>query len=366
MRSLTEQQYQTVEGLSLNDRSIVRGGAGTGKTLLAVNEARREASKGKRVLLTCFNRRLADLMAEALGGVDSVTVRHLHGLMADLVRRADLESKLPDADESSLFDVHYPVLAAEALADLGALGNFDALIVDEGQDLLLHPYLDLFDNLLTGGLSGGRWRVFLDHKQNLYGANEPTALVRFRGYGPAQFELTVNCRNTAPIAMATSLFADTPLDEISDVEGPEVGVRWFKDAAKQAQMVDVVLDKLVEGNVSLDQVVVLSWRRLENAGIPRTLPSGTVLWEAVRPRPNRRHVEFSTIASFKGLERDVVIVIGIDDLQGNDARVALYVGLSRAKGLLAPFVSESQREHYAELSAMLGRRIAAQPGARLE
>ena len=263
-----------------------------------------------------------------------------------------------------MFDVHYPALAAEALTDLDELGSFDALIVDEGQDLLLHSYLDLLDDLLAGGLSGGRWRVFLDHKQNLYGANEPTALARFRGYAPAQFELTVNCRNTAPIAMATSLLADTPLDEISDVAGPDVEVRWFKEAAQQAQMVDSVLDELVEGNVSLDQVVVLSRRRLGNAGIPRTLPSGTVLWEAIRPRPNRRHVEFSTIASFKGLERDVAIVVGIDDLQGHDARVALYVGLSRAKSLLAPFVSESQREYYGELSAMLGRRIAAQPGAR--
>ena len=63
---LTEQQYRTVEGLSLNDRAIVTGGAGTGKTLLAVNEARREAGTGKRVLLTCFNRRLADLMAAVL------------------------------------------------------------------------------------------------------------------------------------------------------------------------------------------------------------------------------------------------------------------------------------------------------------
>ena len=361
---LTEQQYRTMEGLSLNDRAIVRGGAGTGKTLLAINEARREASNGKRVLLTCFNRRLADLMAGSLRQVDGIVVRHLHGLMVDLVRRADLESKLLDADESSLFDVHYPALAAEALTDLDELGSFDALIVDEGQDLLLHSFLDLFDDLVAGGLSSGRWRVFLDHKQNLYSANEPTALARFRGYTPAQFELTINCRNTAPIAMATSLFTDTPLDEISEVEGPEVEVHWFTGADQQVRMLERLLSKLVDENVSLEQVVILSRKRLGNAGIPRTLPSGTILWEASRPRPKGRHVEFSTIASFKGLERDVAIVVGIDDLQGHDARTALYVGLSRARGLLVPLVSESQRNHYRDLGAVLGRRIAAQPGTR--
>ena len=358
---LTEQQYRTMEGLSRNDRGIIRGGAGTGKTLLALNEAGREATKGKRVLLTCFNRRLADYMAEALRIVDGVTVRHMHGLMVELIHRAHLEAKLPDADESSLFDVHYPELAAEALFDLDELGNFDVLIVDEGQDLLLNSYLDLLDYLLSGGLSGGRWRVFLDHKQDLYGAREPTALARFRGYAPAEFELTVNCRNTAPIAMATSLFSGTPLDEVSDVEGPEVTIRWFKEASQQARMLSSVLDELREEGIRPEQIIVLCPRRFENADIPHGLPNGTVLWEAAQRRPRRRHVEFSTIASFKGLEKDVVILVGIDDLQSGSARIALYVGLSRAKGILVPFVSESQRENYEELSTMLGHRIATQP-----
>ena len=357
---LTEQQYRTVEGLALNDRAVVSGGAGTGKTLLALNEAKREAAEGKRVLLTCFNRRLADHMSEALSGLDGVTVRHIHGLMAELIRRANLESRLPDADESSLFDVYYPELAAEALLELDELGNFEALVVDEGQDLLLNSYLDLLDHLLSGGLSKGRWRVFLDHKQNLYRAEEPSALTRLRGYTPAQFELTVNCRNTAPIAMATSLFAETPLDELSDVEGPEVTTRWFGETSQQVSMLSSVIDELRKEDIRPEQVVVLCSKRLDHAGIPRRLPNGTVMWETSKPRPRRRHVEYSTIASFKGLEREAVIVVGIDDLRSDDARVSLYVGLSRARGILVPFVAESQREDYRKLSALLGRRIAAQ------
>ena len=359
---LTDQQYRTVEGLALNDKAVVSGGAGTGKTLLALNEAKREAAKGKRVLLTCFNRRLADHMSEALSGLDSVTVRHMHGLMAELIRKANLQSRLPDADESSLFDVYYPELAAEALLEIDELGNFEALVVDEGQDLLVNSYLDLLDCLLLGGLSNGRWRMFLDHKQNLYRAEEPFALTRLHGYMPTQFELTVNCRNTAPIAMATSLFAETPLDEISDVEGPEVSVRWFDETSQQVGMLSSIIDELRKEKIRTEQVVVLCSKRLEHAGIPGRLPDGTEMWETSKPRPRRRHVEYSTIASFKGLEREAVIVVGIDDLRSDDARVSLYVGLSRARGILVPLVAESQRENYRKLSNLLGRRIAEASG----
>src|SRR5262249_50521729 len=48
---LTEAQYQILDGLQDNPTAVIRGGAGTGKTFLAVEEARRAADLGKRVLL---------------------------------------------------------------------------------------------------------------------------------------------------------------------------------------------------------------------------------------------------------------------------------------------------------------------------
>ena len=357
---LTEQQYRTMTGLSLNDRTVVRGGAGTGKTMLAIHEARREAANGRHVLLTCFNRRLAGFLSKALHDVEGIVVNHLHGTMADYIRRAGLESRLTKSDESSLFNVHYPALATAAVRRLGETGRFDVLVVDEGQDLLQDSHLDFLSNLLKGGLEQGRWRIFLDHKQNLFGAIEPNTLERIHSYTPAQFELKLNCRNTAPIAMATCLFGDIPLDDISDVEGPDVVIHWYTDPVLQADMLDAVLHQLSEEHVLLDHVAVLCRKKLANSSLPTVLPSGTYLWEAGRPIPNGRYVEFSTISSFKGLEKDVVIVADIDDLRGNDARMALYVGISRARGLLVPFVSESERHNYKSLSERLGWRIASQ------
>src|SRR5207248_680265 len=61
---LTDQQSDYLARLQENPRVLVRGGAGTGKTLLATEEATRAAKAGARVLLLCFNRLLANFLSE--------------------------------------------------------------------------------------------------------------------------------------------------------------------------------------------------------------------------------------------------------------------------------------------------------------
>ncbi|HSD78354.1 MAG TPA: PhoH family protein, partial [Solirubrobacteraceae bacterium] len=74
---LTENQYEILDSLDGNKRVCVLGGAGTGKTLLAVEQARRLAAQGHRVLLTCFNAPLAAHLRRTVGDLDS---RHRHQL----------------------------------------------------------------------------------------------------------------------------------------------------------------------------------------------------------------------------------------------------------------------------------------------
>ena len=114
---LTDEQCQLFARLSANPRVIARGGAGTGKTLIAAEEARRLARQGQRVLYICFSRNLARYIARALADVPAITVRTLHSLMNELVDTADRSSKLPDVDESDLFAVFLPELALEVLLE---------------------------------------------------------------------------------------------------------------------------------------------------------------------------------------------------------------------------------------------------------
>ena len=61
---LTEEQYARLDELEANPRCLFEGAAGTGKTLLALEYARRADRAGSRVLLVCFNRLLGEWLRQ--------------------------------------------------------------------------------------------------------------------------------------------------------------------------------------------------------------------------------------------------------------------------------------------------------------
>ena len=85
--NLTERQMLILDFLS-NRRPAQRfkGCAGSGKTMLAMEKARRLASEGFDVLLTCYNAALATSLARHVP--ERITVMHFHGLCRELVKEA--------------------------------------------------------------------------------------------------------------------------------------------------------------------------------------------------------------------------------------------------------------------------------------
>lgn len=54
----TEDQLETLDELEGNDRILIRGGAGTGKTLIAAEVIRRQLQKNKKPLFLCYNKEI--------------------------------------------------------------------------------------------------------------------------------------------------------------------------------------------------------------------------------------------------------------------------------------------------------------------
>lgn len=356
--ALTKEQSQALEGLVDNPRAIIRGGAGTGKTLLALEEARRWTSGGRRVLLTCFSRNLAAYLRAAAQDEPLLTVEHLHGFMARIVAENGLTHRLPDVDATDLFEVFYPELALEAL--LGEASEaYDVAIVDEGQDLLREAYLDILDTSLRGGLRTGSWRVFLDPRQNVFDAIQAQQLSRLSSSAPAEYRLTINCRNTIPIAVTTALLAGQDLVETLRVEGPEVETFWYADDAEQSSMVARHVQRLLSGGVRAEDIAILSPRGLTRSGALGQLKSRRFMLVELTGHPDAlaaSGVKFSTIRGFKGLEADAVLLVDNDVLGSSDGGTGFYVGASRARAMLAVFLRSDQRENYEALARALGER----------
>jgi hypothetical protein len=355
---LTAEQYRVLDGLARNNRAVIDGGAGTGKTLLAVEEAARYSRIGCSVAIVCFNRNLADHLGRVVNDLPGVRATSMHAMLYDIVHRSGLDGELPSADESDLFEVFYPDLAFRAIVDGLVDDHYDAVVVDEAQDLLTTRYLDVLDSLLEGGLAGGRWRMFYDPRQDLFGAIESGVLRPLRGRA-ASYSLGINCRNTRPIGVETGMLCGFTPAETLIVDGPGVERRWYADDREQLRLLGKDLNNLLIGGFRPEDVVVLGRRRLEKSPFGAAIPGIPFrLAEAgIGPLP-KGFLRYSTVQSFKGLEADAVFMVGVDDLLSAESVRSLYVGSSRARTDLFIYLSNFVREQYDERAGELGRRLA--------
>jgi hypothetical protein len=139
---LTRQQLQVLRGFDLNNRAIVEGCAGSGKTLLAMHRARSFAAQHRSVLLTCYNAELARWLREELASdlVENggrLTVWHFHRLASELCKKAGID--FVPQEQGRWWDEIAPDLLAQAALDLYPKeAAFNALVVDEAQDFSLH------------------------------------------------------------------------------------------------------------------------------------------------------------------------------------------------------------------------------------
>ena len=131
---LTERQFDLLGYLQKRRRVAISGGAGTGKTMLALEKAKRLAGEGMKVLLTCFNRPLAEFLEDRAGTVENLTVRNFHWLCHDMAEKAELPGvQVQDSPSPKYFNEVLPTAFMKAL-EMMPEERFDAIVVDEGQD----------------------------------------------------------------------------------------------------------------------------------------------------------------------------------------------------------------------------------------
>jgi Nuclease-related domain/AAA domain/UvrD-like helicase C-terminal domain len=338
---LTDWQTAALEGLYANDRLVVSGPAGSGKTMLAVATVKHLNSQGKRVLFLCYNRSLAEWLQEVLPSESfpRLTVNTFSGLCADWCRRARVPFRVPDSEleRTEFFRVTVAELLGQAVDQIEE--RFDAVVVDEAQDFESDWWLPI--ELLNTNAEDGSLFIFHDPKQNLF-VNKQL----FFPAGALRFELLMNCRNTRRIADLCSRIrgADMPSFPLAP-DGVEPQIELVVDRGRRVLAVDEQVREWVrDGRLAASQVAVLSPYRADNPGCSlngkSTLGRIPVTSDARRWRAGGG-VLVATVRSFKGLEADAVILTDIG--QPNEAKFTasdLYVACSRAKHLLTIFTTE--------------------------
>lgn len=347
-----------------DDYRVVKGVAGSGKTLVLLCRARLIAKDWPRwrVLLTCFNRVLADELGRQLKSLRNVTVKNIDRLPFDLrdeVRRRGGDLKLPKDD----FDGRIAACLNHLRADKEA-ALFDVVLVDESQDFDPHR-LELAWRLLKPGRT--HFVVARDAAQNVY-RRPPWIPPDTSGRGRTSI-LDQNYRNTEEILRtALALLDDSDgSDRAGDPETadviipPRAALRHGRPPdlvyTASSDEIRVACDRikgLITGGIRPNDIVVLCGNRDLQARYAAELNRRGVPNLDLSDRENRRtvgreaadRVLVASLRLLKGLEFPYVFLSGLSEIAlGDEAhddttiRRALYVAMTRATTHLIVMVS---------------------------
>lgn len=310
---------RTLERLDANRRVVVTGGAGTGKTRLALAWARRALTREERVLLTCFNEPLADQMRHFLGSMsedENLTVGPFLRISRELKGMPELD--VPEfSDYTEETDFWNVTMVSHLHNNWPRIEcRFDTIIIDEAQDFS-PAWVAQLESLLD---PDGPRRVMMvgDTAQDVFdrGFSLPVA-----ADGWTIGELTHNCRNTYGIAQLLRRMLG---GAISPHEGPEShGINLIEVPPENAEVIAAVRT-LIEAHDG-GRVAVIANSHVWRDQIRREC--GLRGWEGHGSR-----TVCETPRRMKGTEFDFVIVV---DPDGRMDDQALYISISRAVSKLA-------------------------------
>ncbi len=362
--SLTEDQYAVLDMISDNPRCLVEGAAGTGKTVLALEYARRRALAGNRVVLVCFNRLLADWFEHRAREIQIPTLiatsyfRFLRNLIQASPFRDEFEQESGKVAAEVVFSEVLPFYAQLAIA--AKPPSIDILVIDEAQDLIRAGALNVIGPMLKGGIAGGNWYIFGDFtRQCIYGSAIPLGgLTTLESSCPnfTRTRLLTNCRNTRRIGEETALLSgfSSPPYKLGQVDGLAVDYRYWLNSSHQREKLIEVVQQLIADGVDLREVVLLSSRKFSDSVAAKLeVKSGkrSICAYELRQGADRAQssaIGFSTVHSFKGMESRVVIFCDVEHVENEGPQALLYIGMSRARSLLVMLVRDSERSAIAQ------------------
>ena len=316
---LSAEQAVILKAARLLNRVEIRGGAGSGKTWLAVEQARRLSKEGRRVALTCYSRGLAAWLQRRVATLP----RRERPAYVGTFHNLGVEWGAPTGsdDDSDFWEVQLPELMVGLGAQQPEGKLFDAVVIDEAQDfadLWWPAALAALKDEDTGGLY-----VFTDEGQRVFS--------RFGGppAGLVPLVLDQNLRNTRQIAESFSTLAPIRM-RLGDVDGP--AVRFVECSPEEAlDLAEDQVDPLLDAGWRPEDVALLTTgsRSAEQKARQEAGPQSywDTFWDADQ-------VFYGHVLGFKGLERPAVILALNEREIGERSKERLYVGLSRARDQL--------------------------------
>lgn len=312
-KKMLDEQISLLNYLEEQNSAIINGMAGTGKTVMAIEKAKRHAEKGEKVLFLCYNYFLKEYLKKYYEflNIDYYTIDGLACMICN--------TNTPD----------YSILRNN-LEEMYCNNSFPYkhIVIDEGQDfgkenIEEEELINLLKmNVLDDETKNGTFYMFYDKNQMIQSQNIP----QYISDADCKLTLYKNCRNTINIAR-TSLrllgSENTPKMYDGAVMGESPNMFFSTDIVENINILNKLIDNISEEKYN--NIQILTCKTEEKSILRNECSGGNYLYK-------NRKIPFTTCRKFKGLEAEVIILVDLDkDIVKKDMEQILYVGASRAK-----------------------------------
>ena len=305
---LTNEQNSLLDYISEQENATIQGIAGTGKTMIAKEAARRYGAEGRNVLFLCFNKFLFNDLVHRFP-YKNVTYFNIHTFIAHYKGGVDLTTS--ERRSAELLGIDWDML------------DFDDVIIDEAQDFLNDEILYFKE---FSEYKGGHFMAFFDKNQLLTTEEVPEWIQK----SECKLRLTKNCRNTYEIAVTSYNVIDLEMDStVMSVKGEPTSICFVGNMMKPqlGKLINILTGEKYGYDYS--EIVVLSLCSEQTSVLKDTKKISGIQFSTTK-EPNS--VWITTASKFKGLESKVVIITDIkEDCFTDEYKKRLfYVACSRA------------------------------------
>lgn len=340
-KRMLKEQVALLSYLEEQDNAVINGLAGTGKTVMAVEKARRHAENDESVLFLCYNHYLKEHLQDNYGhpNISFYTIDGLACKLCDTV--TPNYDRLKEVLEEMYLEETFP---------------YKHIIIDEGQDFGKERLNDisvielLKANVVDDG-KNGTFYLFYDKNQTVQAARLPSYI----GESDCKLTLYRNCRNTENIATTSlRLLGENKKPKLFDgaIVGDSPEMFFAEDVNQTVLTLNAIIEKAWAEDYT--DIQILTCKTEESSIISDECSTGVYLYKT-------KKIPFTTCRKYKGLEADVVIMVDLDnDTFENNAEQVMYVGSSRARYKLSLIcnLAEKDCEYFIEKhNAKKGKKV---------
>ena len=322
---------------------IVKGGPGTGKTVLAMDLALKLLQKGNTVLFVVYNQPLrAFLNFEKSRLTESEKISKEHSgnfkiqSFNQLMIRELKKNKIKFDHSSEAYEKLSEVFMSRISQE--SIHKYDYLIVDECQDIANAQSFSVLNTFIQGGFDSKNFLLFMDDRfQVLYPKNYDQDFLESFINSTSTFKINLerNCRNSENIVNEASLNTGLPLVDCMKGNIFEPQLIYYEDESHMMDCIKEILSKIKNAQVKNRLIGIITDSLKIRDNILELIPETNKL-DNDYFKHGIDKVGVDTDRRYKGIDNELMIYIGSSLFDETDEAYLcrLYVAITRAKGRL--------------------------------